>query len=69
MRENSFITKSIRKASSLKRYDVRVKKDTCLYDDAEHFITHHSQSVSRLAEKLLNNDFTAERSYETDYPL
>ena len=69
MSENYLIIKSIRKESSLTRLAVRVKKDVCLNNDAEHFMIYHSQSVSRLVEKLLSNDFTAERLSDPYYPI
>jgi len=68
MRENNLIIKSIRKASSLTWYAVRVKKDACLHDDVGDFMVHHQQTVSRLVEKLLNNDFTLARFTDPDYP-
>jgi predicted site-specific integrase-resolvase len=69
MRDNNLITKSIRKASSLKRYAIRAKKDACLHDDVGYFMIHHQQSISRLVEMLLNNDFTRIRFTDPSYPV
>jgi hypothetical protein len=69
MHENNFITESICKASSLKRYAVRMKKDACLQDDVGHFMLHHSQSLSRLVDKLMSNDFVRERLCDPYYPM
>lgn len=69
MRENNFITESIRKASSLKRYSIRVKKDTALHDDVEYFMLRHQHSTARLVDKLLNDDFVLARLSDSTYPL
>jgi hypothetical protein len=69
MREIYFITESIRKASSLKRYSVRTRKDTCIHDDVEYFMTHQQPSVSKLVDKLLNNDFVLARYSDPEYPV
>ena len=68
MTENNFINKSVRKASSLVRYSIRMRKDTCLYDDVEYFMTHHQASTSHLVDKLLNNDFVLARYTDPTYP-
>jgi len=68
MSENYFITESIRKASSLKRYSVRARKDTCLHDDLEYFMAHRHLSVSQLVDNLLNNDFVLTRYTDPEYP-
>jgi hypothetical protein len=68
MPENNFITKSIRNASSLTRFDLRVKKDTCLHDDVENFLLHRQESTSRLVDKLLSNDFALARYTDPTYP-
>ena len=69
MRENNFITESIRKANSLTRYSIRIIKDTYLYDDVEYFLFHHQHSTSELVEKLLKNDFLLARISDSSYPI
>ena len=69
MPENYFITKSVRKSSSLARYSVRMMKDTYLHDDVEYFLTHRQQNVSQLVTKLLNNDFVLDRYTDPEYPV
>jgi len=68
MYENYFIIESIRNASSLKRYSVRIRKDTCLHDDVEYFMTHMQLSTSQLVDKLLNNVFVLHRYTDPEYP-
>ena len=69
MIENNFINKSVRKASSFVRYSIRMKKDTCLYNDVEYFMMHHQASTSHLVDKLLNNDFVLARYTDPTYPV
>jgi len=68
MRENNFIIKSVRKASSFNRYSVRLKIDATLHDDLEYFLTHHQKSISDLVDKLLRNDFESIRYTDPSYP-
>ncbi|MDR0272980.1 MAG: hypothetical protein LBI27_06655 [Clostridiales bacterium] len=68
MPENNLITKSIRKASSLIRYDLRVTKDTALHDDVQNFLLHRQESTSRLVDRLINNDFALARYTDPTYP-
>ena len=68
MHENYFITESVRKASSLKRYTVRARKDDSLFADADDFMAKHGDSIPRLADKLLNNDFVLARRTDPEYP-
>ena len=68
MRENNFITESIRKERSLKHYSVRAKKNDCLHDDVENFLRHSQLDVSCLVDKLLNNDFELARYTDPTYP-
>jgi hypothetical protein len=69
MRENNLITKSLRKASSLARYSIRIKKDTCLHDDVEDFLFRRQPSISHLVDKLLNDDFALARRTDPTYPV
>ena len=69
MPENYFITQSIRKASSLKRFSVRAKKIDCLHDDVEHFLSRSQPDISRLIDKLLNDDFVLARYTDPAYPV
>ena len=68
MHENNFINKSVRKASSLTKYSIRINKDTCLYDDAEDFMAKCGGNIPRLVDKLLNNDFVLARYTDPTYP-
>ena len=69
MTENNFINNSVRKSSSLIRYSIRLRKDTCLHDDVEYFMMHHQSSISHLVDKLLNKDFVLARYTDPTYPL
>jgi hypothetical protein len=60
--------KSVRKDSSFIRYAVRLKKGACLFDDAENFLIKHGESIPRLVDKLLNNDFVSARRTDPEYP-
>jgi len=68
MLENNLIINSIRKESSLARYSVRAWKDACLHDDVEYFLTYRQENVSRLVDKLLNNEFVLARYTDPTYP-
>jgi len=69
MPENNFITKSIRRECSLTRYSIRTRKDICLHDDVEYLMAYRQESVSRLVDKLLNNDFMLARYTDPTYPV
>jgi hypothetical protein len=69
MRENYLINEAVRKASSLSRYSIRMKKDTCLHDDVEYFMMHHQTSLTHLVDMLLNNNFVLARYTDPTYPL
>lgn len=69
MRENNFITKSVRMASSLTRLSIRAKKLDCLHDDVERFLFRTQADTSRLVDKLLNNDFVLARLTDPTYPV
>lgn len=68
MRVENSITKSVRNASSLMRYAVRARKVDCLFIDVDEFITKHGDSIPRLVDKLLNNDFMSARYNDPTYP-
>ena len=68
MRENYFITQSIRKASSLKSFSIRAKMNDCLHDDVEYFLSRTQPNISRLVDKLLSNDFALARYADPEYP-
>ena len=68
MRENNLITKSIRKASSLKRLSIRVKINDCLQNDVDNFLMRTQSDTSRLVDKLLNNEFVLARHTDPTYP-
>ena len=67
MRENNLINESVRKASSLTRYPIRMEKDTCLHDDVEYFCLHRQKSITHLVDMLLNNDFVLARYTDPTY--
>ena len=69
MRENNFINKSIRNASSLTRYSIRAKKIDCLHDDVEDLMIHSQLDISRLVDILLNNDLVLARYTDPTYPV
>ena len=68
MPENNLITKSIRRECSLARYSVRALKDACLHDDVEYLMARRQESVSRLVDRLLNNEFVLARHTDPTYP-
>jgi hypothetical protein len=57
-----------RKANSLARYSLCAKKDTCLHDDVEYFLSKHETGLSRLVDMLLHNDFESHRFSDPSYP-
>jgi len=66
--ENHLVIKAVRKDCSLTRYRIRVLKDTCLYDDAEHFMVKHGDNITLLVDKLLDNEFLLARYTDPAYP-
>lgn len=64
-----FVVKAKRRANSLARYYIRAKKDACLHDDIEAFISKHEISLTRLVDMLLNNDFYSARYTDPKYPV
>jgi len=68
MRESN-IAKCKRKESSLARFAIRAKKNDCLHDDVADFLLHNQSGVSRLADKLLNNEFVSARHTDPSYPI
>jgi hypothetical protein len=69
MTENHLVIKSVRKESSLLRYELRTKKDVCLFNDVEDFLLHRQGSVSCLVDKLINKDFVLARYTDPTYPV
>ena len=70
MTENyHFVVKAKRKASSLIRYTIRAKCDTCLHNDVDDFMFKHDTSLQRLVDMLLNNDFISARYSDPTYPM
>jgi len=68
MRESN-IVKRKRKESSLARFVIRAKKNDCLHDDVADFLLHNQSNVSRLADKLLKNEFASVRYTDPTYPI
>jgi hypothetical protein len=67
--ENYLIIKAARKESSLSRYRIRAEKDVCLHNDVENFIAKHGGNVTRLVDKLVNDDFALARLTDHEYPV
>jgi hypothetical protein len=61
--------RSVRKEHSFAQYAIRAKKDLCLYDDVEDFISKHGGRLDVLVGKLLNDDFTLSRYTDPSYPF
>jgi hypothetical protein len=51
------------------RYTIRIRKDSCLYDDVEAFMSHKNTSLNYLVTKLLDGHFAHQRYYDPEYPL
>ena len=60
---------SVRKEFSLSRYELRVRKDSCLQDDVEDFMAKNGDRLDILVGKLLNGDFTLSRYTDPSYPF
>jgi len=60
--------KSNYKDYSYMRNKNRIKKDLCLYDDVENYISKNGNSLSTLVDKLLNNHFEHSRYTDPEYP-
>jgi len=69
MRENNFITESVRKANSLTRFSIRATRNDCLHDDMSCYLSRKQLDTSRLVDKLLNNDFVLARCTDPEYPV
>ena len=69
MSNNHLIIKSIRKQSSFLEYRIRARKDTCLHDDVEDFMTRYDNNIPRLVDKLLTGEFVLERYTDPTYPV
>jgi hypothetical protein len=63
----AYVSKS--KEHSLARLYIRVKKDTCLYDDVGQFIAKNPDNLNALVDMLLDNSFFHARFTDPDYPL
>lgn len=68
MTENYLIIKSVRNASSLRRYRIRLMKDTCLHDDVHDFLSRRQETTSQLVDRLVNGDFLKARFTDPTYP-
>ena len=60
---------SIRKEHSYAHLDIRAKKDNCLHDDAEDFMTRNPTNLNGLVNMLLNNSFSHARYTDPEYPM
>jgi hypothetical protein len=63
----AYITKH--KEHSYARYDMRLKKDLCLYNDVEDFIATHNADLGELANRLLSGHFSHARYTDPEYPF
>jgi len=61
--------RSVRKEHSLALYAIRAKKDACLYDDVEDFISKYGGRLDILVGKLLENEFALSRYTDPSYPF
>jgi len=66
---NHLVVKAKRRESSLARYYIRAKRDACLHNDFEDFLSKHDTSLTRLVDMLLDNAFTKGRHTDPTYPL
>jgi hypothetical protein len=70
MRRPSFpVYISKRKEHSHIRFKLRVRKDTCLYNDAEDFIFKNPSNLNDLVNMLLYNRFSHARYTDPEYPM
>jgi len=63
------IYRSKRNEYSLNHFNIRSKKDTCLYDDIEDFFAKHNLSAYIIVDKIVNNNFSHIRFTDHEYPL
>jgi hypothetical protein len=68
MTENRLVIRAVRKDSSLSRYVIRYHKDICLHDDVELFLSNSDTGLTRLVNKLVNNEFRHARYTDPEYP-
>ena len=54
---------------SYARYDVRDRKDLCLHDDIEDFISKNPAKLNDLVNMLLDDQFFHARYTDPEYPL
>ena len=60
---------SKRNEHSFTRFGVRIKKDTCLHNDAEDFMIKNPANLNRLVNLLLNDGFIHARYTDPEYPM
>ena len=63
------LNRSKRNEYSLIHFNIRSRKDTCLYDDIEDFFAKHNLSSNVLVDKIINQSFSHARYTDHDYPL
>jgi len=51
------------------RYTIRIRKDSCLHDDVEEFMTKRGTSLNYLVTKLLTDHFFQQRYADPEYPI
>ena len=57
------------KEHSFARFAIRAKKDSCLYDDAENFMTKNPANLNGLVDMLLDDQFFHARYTDPEYPM
>ena len=62
-----YISKS--KEHSFARYDVRDRKDLCLYDDVDDYLMKNPAKHNDLVNMLLDDQFFHARYTDPEYPL
>ena len=63
------IYRSKRNEYSLIHFNIRHRKDTCLYDDVEDFFAKRNLSSNILVDMLVNQTFAHARFTDHEYPL
>jgi len=61
--------RSKRNEYSLIHFNIRSRKDTCLYDDIEDFLVKRNLSSYILVDKIINHSFSHARYTDHEYPL
>jgi len=63
------LNRSKRNEYSLFHFNIRSRKDTCLYDDIEDFFAKRNLSSNILVDKIINQSLSHARYTDHDYPM